>query len=60
MHINYSFILFIYYFKHISIHTWIVLAIKIEALKLISNDPRIIELKNCRAQTSSNPEIWMI
>lgn len=41
-------------------HTWIVLAIKIEALKLISNDPRIIELKNCRAQTSSNPEIWMM
>lgn len=48
------------YFKHISVHTWIVLAIKTEALKLISNDPRIIELKNCRTQTSSNPEIWMI
>lgn len=35
------------------------LAINTERLKLISSDPRIMELKNCSAQTRSRPATWI-
>lgn len=37
--------------------TWSFLAINTERLKLISNDPRIMELRNWRTQTRSKPVI---